>query len=181
MIKEFNKFIGFKILNWFVENPTKEIHIKGLARTLNISSSTSKYYCDLFTKDNILTLVKIANLNLFRLNNISFYVKELKKTLSLVALKEAIKEKIAKKAISIAIYGSYASGEYNENSDLDILIIGKNLDIDKDFTIKLEKKLKREIQLTIMSYPEFEKMKEISTAFVKEILSNHILIKGAKL
>lgn len=175
------KFAGFKVMNWFVNNSDEEIHIKGLARTLNISPATSKQYCDLFAKGEFLLNETKANLRLFKLNNDSAYVKEIKKTISLIILKENRIDKIADKSISMAIYGSFAIGEYNSKSDIDILVIGKKKDISEDLAVKIGKKLRRELQITTIGYPEWEEMKNKNDVFAKEILNKHILIKGAKL
>ena len=90
-------------------------------------------------------------------------------------------ETLAKKHISLAIYGSYSSGEFNEKSDLDILIIGKKKEENKDFALKFGKKFGKEIQLTTISYYEWEKMKKNKDPFALEVLSKHILISGADL
>jgi len=181
MLTEFKKFAGFKILIYFLFNSDLEIHIKELARKLKISPSTAKYYCDFLKKENILEKDKKGNMVIFSLNNSSMYVKELKKTYTLIYLKDLGIETLNKKHMSIAVYGSYSSGEFNEKSDLDILIIGKKKEVNKDLVLKLEKKFEKEIQLTILSYYEWEKMKKNKDAFALEVLSNHILIKGVEL
>lgn len=67
MLVAFEKYAGVKILEHFVLNPEKEVHIKGLAKDLNISASTSKEFCDKLLKEKILEEKKIANLRLFKL------------------------------------------------------------------------------------------------------------------
>lgn len=181
MITEFKKFAGFKILMYFLFNPNSEIHIKELARKLKISPSTAKYYCDFLEKENILKKDQKGNLKIFSLNNSSIYVKELKKTYTLIYLKSLGIEALIKEHMCLAIYGSYSSGEFNEESDLDIIIIGKKKKVNTDLVLKLEKKFGKEIQLTTLLYPEWEKMKKNKDAFALEVLANHILIKGVEL
>jgi hypothetical protein len=61
-------------------------------------------------------------------------------------------EDIARDCISLAIYGSMAAGNLDERSDLDILIIGDEKDSDRDGVLKLEERLRREVQLTVLPY-----------------------------
>lgn len=181
MINEFYKYAGIRILKFFLFNPNTEIHIKGLARRLKISPATAKLFCEVFTKKGFLNEVKKGNLKIYSLNNESVYVREMKKLFLLLGLKEKGIEKIAKKCVSLAIYGSCASGIFNEKSDLDILIIGKKEDVDMNQALKIEKALGRQLQLTIIPYFDWEKMKKNKKPFVQEVLANHLLIKGAEL
>lgn len=180
MLSEFRKFVGFKILEFFALNPSRETYIRELARELGISTRSAKIYCDLFENKNILKSYKKGNLRLFKLNNEDFAVKEIKKFCFVLLLKEFEIEKIAK-ASSLAIYGSFASGDFDERSDLDILVIGDNSDVDREFVLMLEKKLKRKIQLTVIPYYKWEKMKKEKNKFAESVIANHILIKGAEL
>lgn len=181
MLSEFNKFAGFKVLNYFLFNPKIEIHLKGLARYLKISPNTAKHYCDFFVKEGILNVVNKGNLRIFSLDNKSSYVKELKKTIVLLYLKDCGIEKIANKSMSFALYGSYASGEFTDESDLDILIIGDQKDVDKNIILQFEKKIRKEVQLTVISYYKWEEMKKKNDAFATEVLRKHILINGSEL
>ena len=181
MFKEFRKYAGIKLLEFFIFNPKTEVHIKELSRKLKISPSTTKYWCDLFLKHGILIVNKKGTLRIFSLNNSSVYTKEIKRVHMLLYFKELGIEKISKKDTSLAIYGSYASGEFDENSDIDILIIGKDNEVNKDFVLKFEKKIKKQVQLTIIPYYKWEEMKRKKDPFVMEVLSNHILIKGVSL
>ncbi len=182
MIKEFESFTGNKILRFFLFNPTKEFHINGLARELNIGAGTAKYYCDSFLKENILFSRSQGNQRIFVLNNNYFLVKELKRTFALVWLREkGLEEVISKGTFSMAVYGSFASGEFDNNSDLDLLFLGVNDDIDRAQVSKFSKEIKREVQIVFYSWVKWEKMKKEKHPFAESILKKHILIKGNSL
>ncbi len=69
------------------------------------------------------------------------------------------------------IYGSFAKGEEREDSDIDLLIIGKiNEDKLIDKLNKLEKKLQREINYTLYSKDEFEEKREKGNSFILDII-----------
>ena len=54
MLKEFRKYVGYKILEFFLKNPTKKTYLKELAKILEISPRSVKIYCDIFEKDNLI-------------------------------------------------------------------------------------------------------------------------------
>lgn len=181
MLTSFRKFVGFKILEYFLNNPTEKIYLNELAKKLNVSPRSVKIYCDLFEKKEIIRREIKGNMHLFSTNNDNFCVREMKRACISVILKEINIEKIADNSISIAIYGSYASGNYDEKSDMDVIIIGEERDVKRDIVVDIMKKIDKEIQLTVIPTIKWEKMKIEDDPFVKNIIKNHILIKGAEL
>ncbi|MDD4251037.1 MAG: nucleotidyltransferase domain-containing protein [Candidatus ainarchaeum sp.] len=181
MLTKFNSFVGFKILNFFCLNPNTILNISEISRKLVLSKASSKYYCDFFLKEKIFLVDLISNQKRFRLNNESIYVKELKKTISLLWFKEIGLEKIVSNANSFAIYGSFASGEFDEKSDLDLLVIGTKENIDFRLLSIFEKTINRPIQLTIYNWVEWRKMSLEKNVFVDAVLKRSILVKGNNL
>jgi len=181
ILEHFKKFTGFKVLEYFILHPACEIHLKELARTLKISPGSAKLYCDLFESEDILISKRKGNLRLFRLNNDDFAVKEIKKTYYLVLLKEKGIQDICKNCSSLAIYGSFASGEFDEKSDLDILVIGNKEDINYQLLHEIEDKVGVRFQLTVIPFYKWEKMKEEKDHFTESVIRKHLLIKGAPL
>ncbi len=181
MLKEFRKFVGYKILEYFILNPTKKTYLKELAKILEISPRSAKIYCDIFVKDGIINREVKGNLHLFSTNNENFRVRELKKAVFLNILGEFNIEKISEEFTSIAIYGSHSSGTYDEKSDIDLLVIGDEKQINRDLVVKIMEKVGKEIQLNVIPMIKWEKMKRNDDAFVKSVIKNHILIKGVEL
>ncbi|MCD6464059.1 nucleotidyltransferase domain-containing protein [Candidatus Woesearchaeota archaeon] len=176
MLTEFEKYKGIKILKFFIFNPTKHFYLREIARKLKISTSTTKHFLDIFVKESIVSKQEKGNLSIFQLNNKSVYVKQLKKTFALLYFKKAGIETITNK--TLAIYGSYATGEFDEKSDLDLLVIGSRQDINYEALKKFEKTISTEVQLTIIPYYKWGKMKKNKDSFAMEVLLNHVLIKG---
>jgi len=54
MLHLFRRYAAFRILEFFLNYPTQEIHLKELAGKLEMSSMSIKIYCDEFEKENIL-------------------------------------------------------------------------------------------------------------------------------
>ena len=115
-----------------------------------------------------------GNLVYYYLNQSYPLFKELKsiifKTSGVPKMLQNILEKF--KGINQAfIYGSFAKGEEREDSDIDLLIIGK---VDESKLIeeinRLERKLQREINYTIYGKEDFNKKKKEGNPFILDIL-----------
>jgi len=185
MLSEWNKFSGWKVLSFFLKNPNTKIHIKGLARELKISSKTAKDYCDLYKKSGILNREKIANSIVFYLNNISVIVKELKKLWFLLLLQErkVIEEFIKDNEgiISVAVYGGYASGEYSNESDIDILVITQKEKINLSKLSEFGEVIGKEVNVTKFKLGEWREILKKKDSFAQSILNNHVVLWGGEL
>ncbi len=181
MIKELKKYQGINVLSFFLENPDLEIHIKELARKLKISPATAKRFCDIYSNKGVFLLEKKSNSKFFRLNNSDNYVRELKRFYILSKIKDNWANDLDENIKTVAVYGSSVSGDYSGASDIDILILSRKKGADVSFALKLQKRIKKEINLTKMTYVEWQKLKQKNDVFVQEVLSNHFLIKGEKL
>lgn len=181
LLEVFGKFVGFRVLEFFIQSPLREIHLKGLSRALEISSRSAKIYCDLFENAGVLVSERKGNLRIFRLNNDAFAVKELKKAYFAVLLKEIGVEKICDGCSSIAVYGSFASGEFDEKSDLDLLVIGDKKCVDFSLLGKIERTLHRNIQVTVLPFFKWKKLKKAGDGFAENVLRKHVLVKGVPL
>lgn len=181
MLSTFRKFVGFKILEYFLRYPTEETYLNELAKKLQISPRSVKIYCDLFEKEGIIKREIKGNMHIFSTNNENFRVKEMKRAYFINLLAEMKIEKIAENCASIAIYGSYASGKYDEKSDIDIVVIGEERNVNRDSIVKIMQKIDKEIQLNVIPIIKWEKLKKEKDHFIQNILKNHILIKGVEL
>jgi len=178
MIKDLKKYQGINVLSFFLGNPTLEIHLKEISRRLKISPATAKRFCDLYSIKNILISEKKSNSIFFKLNNLNNYVIELKRIYALTQIKDNWKDISNEDIKSIAVYGSYVSGEYSEKSDIDIFILSRKKVINTSFILKFQEKIKKEVNVTKMTYMEWQKLKQKKDSFVNEILNNYFLLQG---
>jgi len=181
MLTTFRKFVGFTVLEYFLKYPTEQIHLNELAKTLRISSRSAKIYCDLFEKENIIHRKIRGNVHLFYTNNDHFFVREMKRTYMASVLTAFRLEAISEDCASLALYGSHASGTYDEKSDIDLLVIGEEHQVDRKRVVEIMDSLGKEIQLTVIPIVKWENMKKANDPFVHNILRNHMLIKGVDL
>jgi predicted nucleotidyltransferase len=79
------------------------------------------------------------------------------------------------------IFGSYARGEFNEDSDLDFLIIKKDTPYQgRDRARELRRLIKKNIACDFLVYrpEEFEERLKLGDPFIKSILEEGIIIYG---
>lgn len=181
MFGEFEKFVGFRVLAWFLTHPTGEIHINKLAREIGVSPGSVKAYADAFERDGLLTATRLGTARILSLDNDSFAARELKRACMVLLLARAGIEELAPESIAVAVYGSTAAGTFDEQSDIDILVIGDESQVDHNRVAALEAETDREVQLTVVPYYRWERMKEEGDPFVTSVLQNHILVTGAAL
>lgn len=176
-----SKFVGFRVLEFFLTHPSLEIHLNELARILNIAKGSAKSYCDVFVEEGLILESSKGNLRLFKLNRDDFAVKEATRAYYLLKLKHLGIERLAVGSTSLAIYGSFARGDIDERSDLDLLVISEDGRVDRDKVLKLQDALNREVQLTLLPYCRWETMKKEGDKFAKSVLKKHVLVSGVEL
>jgi predicted nucleotidyltransferase len=180
MMNEFNTFVGNRMLGWFLAHPTKRPHINQLARELGISPASVKRYADLFVRDGILTEASAGTARLLSLDNDTVMVKEMKRLYMVILLLEAGITGIARTAISLVMYGSASAGTFDEQSDIDILVLGNENDVDFERVAEIEGIVGHELQVTVIPCYRWEEMKQRGDAFVAGVISRHVLFQGAE-
>jgi len=160
----------FKILRLFFNNPSKEFYVNEVKKETQLSPNIVCKELKNLTNKGILKSEKKANSLYYKSNNQDYTVKELKRLYFIMQnqLKETINDLFKKPQIKkVIIYGSMVKGDYDEESDIDICLIGIKIPkIDKE---QYEKIFKRKIQLISLSISEFEKLKDKDLAFYIEL------------
>ncbi len=185
MIELFEKYVDWKILAHFLEYPSQSFYVKEVARILDISPGSSSSSLKRFKKWGLVEKEEKGQTHLYKLNNELAVVRELKTTFMLIQLRETgfVDDliKIDDNIISIALYGSFATGVFDEKSDLDfILIAPKKLDL-YEFSERIEEELKRVVSIEIFSIGQWTKLKEREDPFYNNVMMNHILLYGGEL
>lgn len=176
--KYINKGFGIlilKALNFFIENPYQEIHLREFARKVEISLNSSQRFLDIFLKERLVKERRAVNIRYFSANLDNIIFREIKKTIFLKKIIDCgmynfLKEKYS----SVIIFGSVAKGIDNFDSDIDLVCIG-NLKTDlREF----EKKLSREINAHFFSFAEWKKQKLLNKAFYQDVISTGVNLIG---
>lgn len=159
----------WKVLSFLLDNPYKEFHLRGIARTLKISASSVKSAADKLEKLNLTKSKACANLRMISGNKEEILFKHLKLSKNIDFLRPLVKELLP--AIAVMLYGSYAKGENDENSDIDVVVITNK----KKMNIHSYKD--KELQVYFFTPAEWAEMKKTNSAYAREV-SAGILLHG---
>lgn len=186
MIELFRTYVKWKILAHFLANPNTSFHIKQLARILNVSPASVSNAVKLFEKDGLLSKEEKGLAHIYRLDSDNSVIAPLKKAYGIAfVLSSKPKEKflgIEPNIFSLALFGSYAEGNFDEKSDIDFLILTGS---GKEMFIKaakiLEELLEKEVSLSVLKLSDWRAMAKKGDAFYKRIVENHVLLYGGGL
>ncbi len=141
------KSIKQRIKEHFFLNPTVQLRVRELERTLKLPLPSVIRYCKELEEEEILVINKIGNVTFYKASKNEIYLLE-KKLYNLKQLYDSGLVPFLKIELSnpvIVLFGSYAKGEDLENSDIDLYIetpSKKGVHLEK-----FEKLLQRKIQI----------------------------------
>jgi hypothetical protein len=153
---------------------------------LDISSGSALKAVHMFKDEGLLNCTIVGQAHLYWLNNDEPVVKALKRMNILIRLREAdLVERFTDAdgaIISIIMYGSCSSGDYDEKSDLDILVISSSGQSRLARPVReLEDRLGMQVNVEIFNLASWNKLKRKNDVFVSEVRRNHIIIYGSDL
>lgn len=186
MIELFRTYVKWKILSHFLANPNTSFHIKQLARILSVSPASVSDAVKSFEEDRLLSKEEIGQAHIYRLDSDNSVVAPLKKAYGIAFIMSSKpKEKfleIDPNIISLALFGSYAEGSFDEKSDIDFLVVaGARREMFLKAAKRLEEELEKEVSLSVLKLSEWRAMAKKGDAFYKRIVENHILLYGSGL
>ncbi len=186
MIELFEKYVNWKILAHFLKNPTTQYYVKELSRVLNVSPGSVSITVKKFEKDDLLVREEIGQTHLYKLNQEYLAVTSLKKSYSLIRIIEANFNNRFLSAdeniISLALYGSYANGDYDEKSDLDVLIITPSKkEVLSNTGMELGHELEINLSMSIFKLSQWRQLSRRNDTFYRRIVENHVLLFGSGL
>jgi len=181
----FEKYVEWKITKLFLRKPTTTFYVKEVARKLDVSSSSVSAFLRSMERDGLLRREVAGNTHLYRLNNDRPIVKKLKVFYTLLEIEKSGLVNLFRDRdetiITLVLYGSHASGENDERSDLDLLVISNQK---KDFTEVLqliEKTIGKEVVVERYSIANWNEIKRKDRAFYDSVLENHVVLYGSGL
>ena len=168
MLEKYNRY---KLLKVFLFNPEESFRLRELSRLSKISPPSVMNYLKEFEKEGLIKSYTKREIPFYSSNMESVKLVFYRKLAVLYELENSgvvdyLWDKLAPEAI--ILYGSYAKGEFTEQSDIDLFVIGKESKVDlKNY----EKKLGKNIHLM------FDNIKNIPNN-LKNSLCNGIVLKG---
>jgi len=164
------------LLTLFFTNQSQKYYLRELQRLLGYSAGSIRRELLKFQKDNLFNTQKVGNLLYYSLNTKHPLFKELKSIISkTVGIEGGLRKALLSiEGIKIAfIYGSFAAKREKVTSDIDIMIIGNpDTSLVNEKVAELEKRLKREINISMYSREEYEHKKLLKSGFTIDVINN---------
>lgn len=171
--------IAKDVLGYFFLNPSKSLYINELAKVLDLDAGNLFRKLKEMEQEGILLSETRGQQKYFSLNKKYPLLKEVKKTYE---IKYGLPELI-KKALSCLvgidhayIFGSYAKGNFEDDSDIDVLLVGEHSAIEAQKLISaVQKKTGREINIIDFTPGELKKRQKRNDEFVDNIFSGKVI------
>ena len=170
------------ILYPFLNNYKKRIHFRELSRLSNLDTKTLQRQVKTLEMFNIVKYKfsgrhKEFYLNLENLITRDFLIlAEIMKTIKFLVRNFEIRKICQEINIDscIVLFGSYAKEKADENSDIDLFVIGNR--INKKIIEKIQKIYGKKISQKVVSEKSFQKLFKEKNPLIMEILDNHIIL-----
>lgn len=166
------------LLALFFLNPEASYYLRELERRLNVSVGTLARELKRFSQDGLLQREARGKEVFYRLNQAHPLYAEIK---GIVEKTQGVPVRLAEglkpiKSIQQAfIYGSFAKGTAVANSDIDLLLVGKETPASKVLLKGFEHKLGRSINVTAYAPKEFEAKCKDRSEFLFEVMRSPLI------
>lgn len=163
-----------EIIGIYFSHPEKKYYIRQLARITKKPAAYARKALLKLQEDGLLISEFQGRERYFSLNKKCPLYEEIKKIVAKTIGIEGLLQKILQKIAGIEaafIFGSFAGGKEDEQSDIDLMILGDPKEDELALAIaKLEKSLDREINYHIYSSAEFNKKIKRKESFINSIM-----------
>jgi len=172
--KLFGSKLRAKVLGWFFTHVDERFFVRQLESLLiEDSTNLSRELARLETLRILVSEIE-GRQKYFRVNKACPFYEEMKglvfKTIGVAgAIKESL-EKVSRIKFAF-IYGSFAKNQENTESDIDLMVIGKeDLDEMEEMISQVEKQLRRTINMTSYTLKEFREKVRLKDPFLSTVL-----------
>lgn len=167
---------NIKILSYLEEH---ESYVREIAEELNLSPATVHRAITFFKEFGLVDEYKKKNRKLIRLKRESPILKQVRAMLNLNKFMSTSGYQRLRKFGSLGLYGSFALGEDDPQSDIDVWLYLNGREVDP-LTIraqasKLEKELGREIRLLLLDKTKLDNLKRDDPEFYLRLKLTSIL------
>ena len=165
------------ILEQFFRKPRHGFQLRELSRESDISTPSVKNYIQEFMDEELVEEVEEGVYKGYRAK-LSEEFKLQKKLYNVEKLHETgLVEEIEEECVpdAVVLFGSAAEGEDVEESDIDLLVVSGEKELDLE---EYEQRFNREIRITFMTEQELKQNKEFSNSVANGIvLSGYLVVK----
>lgn len=172
----FRSQITIKVLRYFLLNQERRRYVNELADLLEVDPGNLFRKLKELENEGIMVSEMQGNQRYFRLNKKYSLLHELKHFFrAKYGIEEILKKKLSKlKGLREAyIFGSFAKDSLQQESDIDLLLVGGHSSLEaKRLILPLAKEIQREINIVDFSSAEFERKKKSGDELLKNIFSH---------
>ncbi len=170
-----------------------------IAREIGVTPAAAHTALRTLYKEGVLTLRNMGKTHVYSMRQDSFLTDNLLKPLfakedkildTIISMirRKILYSKIKKDVISVALFGSVNVHNEQSTSDIDILVIVKNISIKRtvecvfeEIDDKVSKEFGNTVSLYIHTRPEFKAKYKKGVIIIKNILKTHNLIYGERI
>lgn len=164
----------FKILDFVLSNPGKEFKVRETARELNLSPMAVSKTFKLLIKKKVFYEAGKVDLSNAVTRALKIFLNVNK--LDSISLNKKIRSSV-KSCISAGLYGSWANGTNNSDSDIDLWIKAKKKDEDSILKVRrfVRTKLGFEANVLLLNESDVEKLRENDFVFYCSLINSFVL------
>jgi len=174
-----------ELLKLFLTNPAKEFYLREIQRSTGEPLNAVRREVGYLEKAGLIHSRRSGNRKYFRVDKDFPFYAELKRIIySTVGLGDCLRDnfKDAKEIKLALVYGSVATEEEGEKSDIDLLVVGDVSEMELHGKVShVEKEIGREINYTLMTEEEFAERVRNDDPFLRRILGNDVIVLKGKL
>jgi predicted nucleotidyltransferase len=170
-----------RVFQWLFGQPERSYHLNELRRLTGLGSASLQRELNRLAEAGLVRSERVGNLRRFQANSESPVYGELvgltRKTLGIEPMLREALQPLAPDLQAAWIYGSVAKQTDTAKSDIDVMLVGKNLLLAKvlELLVPLEAQLRRKINPTCLTPAEFKRRRAEPDSFVNRVLAQPIL------
>jgi predicted nucleotidyltransferase len=170
-----------RVLRWLFGQPDRGFHLSELRRLSGLGSASLQRELNRLAEAGLVQSERVGNLRRFQANPHSPVFGELvaltRKTLGAEPLLREALQPLLPGLQGAWIFGSVAKQTDTAHSDIDVMLVGKNLSLAKvlELLLPVEQQLGRKINPTCYTPAEFARRRAEADSFVNRVLSQPVL------
>ena len=170
-----------RVFRWVFGQPERSFHLSELRRLTGLGSASLQRELGKLAAAGLVRSEKVGNLRVFQANTESPVYEELagltRKTLGAQPLLQDALASIQAKIDLAFIYGSVAKGTDTATSDIDVVLVGKNLLLSEilGLLLPVESQLGRKINPTLFTLAEYKRRLAEKDSFLNRVLRQPVI------
>ncbi|MDT3736493.1 MAG: helix-turn-helix domain-containing protein [Denitratisoma sp.] len=170
-----------RVLRWLFGQPDRGFHLSELRRLSGLGSASLQRELNRLAEAGLVQSERVGNLRRFQANPHSPVFGELvaltRKTLGAEPLLREALQPLLPDLQGAWIFGSVAKQTDTAQSDIDVMLVGKNLSLAKvlELLLPVEAQLGRKINPTCYTPAEFARRRAEADSFVNRVLAQPVL------